>query len=194
MLLGRYVSVEPLVAYRTEALDVYRTAELYTRTETTRSILRHKTETGKGFTLSVCRGEHVRMACGAIAGGRCETTCVPCGIPSASSQRSHPARGTAQIVEVRIVLWKFLRWRRWGEEKERAHCAHRRGLCAGRAPRCQRLPPCVAIGCNRGPSALPGTHCTRGLSRSACAPRGESESGGVRENKGAGDEMRNFRR
>lgn len=30
VLLGRYVSVEPLVAYRAEALDVYRTAELYT--------------------------------------------------------------------------------------------------------------------------------------------------------------------
>ena len=29
MLLGRCVSVEPLVAYRAEALDVYRTAELY---------------------------------------------------------------------------------------------------------------------------------------------------------------------
>jgi hypothetical protein len=38
VLLGRYVSVEPLVAYRTEALDVYRTAELHT---ILRSVLGH---------------------------------------------------------------------------------------------------------------------------------------------------------
>jgi len=48
VLLGRYVSVEPLVAYRAEALDVYRTAELYTRTEMTRSILRRKVRDGNG--------------------------------------------------------------------------------------------------------------------------------------------------
>jgi hypothetical protein len=103
VLLGRYVSVEPLVAYRAEALDMYRTAELYA-TGSVWSILRHhtrkKTERGK---VSPCRSvglESVsvseRRVCGLSPEGGVKPCGVPCGSPSASSQRSHPARGTAQ--------------------------------------------------------------------------------------------------
>jgi len=66
VLLGRYVSVEPLVAYRTEALDVYRTAELRT---ILRSVLGHIPEKSKGFTLSVCRREVERERGGWVISG-----------------------------------------------------------------------------------------------------------------------------
>ena len=56
---------------------------------------------GKGFTLSVCRVlKSVSGQSGVCVGYRRRVRVrrcgVPCGSPSASSQRSHPARGTAQ--------------------------------------------------------------------------------------------------
>ena len=83
-------------------------------------------------------------------------------------------------------------WGRGGkgrEGKEGAHCAHRKGLCAGRAPRCRHPPPCVAIECNRGPSASPETHCIRGLSRNACVRRAEKARARVKT-KGQGSDER----
>ena len=107
VLLGRYVSVEPLVANRAEALDVYRTTELYTyTTERVGQIFRHtrkKTGNGKNregggvYLVGLQESEWSERACGLSPDGCGTMMCVPCGSPSASSQRSHPARGTAQI-------------------------------------------------------------------------------------------------
>jgi hypothetical protein len=54
--------------------------------------------------------------------------------------------------------------------RERAHCAHRKGLWTDITPLSRRLPRCVAIGCIQGSSVSPGTHCIREPSRSACVP------------------------
>ena len=76
VLLGRYVSVEPLVAYRAEALDVYRTAELHATGSVVNSPPPHKGKIRKGerFHLVGLWGWRVcvsvRAACvWAIAGG-----------------------------------------------------------------------------------------------------------------------------
>jgi hypothetical protein len=66
VLLGRDLSVKPLVAYRAEALDVYRSTELYTYTteregSNSRATQGKKKKDGKRerFTLSVCRDVYV---------------------------------------------------------------------------------------------------------------------------------------
>jgi hypothetical protein len=167
---------------------------------------RKRTGNGKGdfsFTLSVCRrmcGQNGRVGYRRRGAGRMmcvRTLWKPIGQLSKISSR--PGNCGKIRKEVRTLAITFLRGgERWGKGRERAHCAHRMGLYAGRAPRCRHPPLSVAIECNRGPSASPGTHCIRALSRSACAPRGEKAR--ERENKrdkrqnggvvGGGDGMR----
>lgn len=170
VFLRGYALVEPLGAYRTEALDVYRTAELYTmeRSDVGTDRRRARTE----FTLSVWK----------------ESGDQP-GAEHGNARGRPPSEGKYCITACAYLVeahWPALKdsvppgklcgragnggkVRRVSKERKRgAHCAHRKDLCSGKAPLSRRLPPCAASGCNQGSSASPGTHCIRGPSGSAC--------------------------
>ena len=101
VFLRGYALIEPLGAYRTKALDVYRTAELYTMDRSDVGTDRRRARTV--FTLSVWKesgdqlgAEHGNCAWAPPLGGQVlhYCMCVPCGSPLANSQRLRPARET----------------------------------------------------------------------------------------------------
>ena len=186
VFLRGYALIEPLGAYRPEALDVYRTAELYTMEWSDVGTDRRRARAE--FTLSVWKESGDQQARGMHGHAR--------GRPPAEGK--YRITACAYLVEAH---WPALKdsvppgklcgragkdgkVRRVSKGRRRgAHCAHRKDLCSGKAPLSRHLPPCVASGCNQGSSASPGTHCIREPSGSAY----------VRHNGEAGKEKKNGR-